>query len=226
MSKTLSFRIHRHGRSSEESITVDNTVIAGWTGRDPQALEKHIRELEEKGIARPRSTPIFYRVAAARLSTDSEIEVSGGDSTGEVEFVLVQHKQTLFVGVGSDHTDRRVEAYSVTVSKQMCEKPIASELWAWEEVEDHWESLELKSWINDGEPYQGGLVTEMRLPADLIGRYTGDRSLADGTVMFCGTLAAMGGIRPAKRFTFELYDPVLLRSLKHSYSIRELGLAE
>ncbi|HEX7217928.1 MAG TPA: DUF2848 family protein, partial [Burkholderiales bacterium] len=39
-------------------------VIAGWTGRDEAALRKHLRELEEIGVKPPKTTPIFYRVAA------------------------------------------------------------------------------------------------------------------------------------------------------------------
>jgi hypothetical protein len=40
--------------------------------------------------------------------------------------------------------------------------------------------------------------------------------------MLCGTLAAFGGIRPAERFDIELEDPILRRSLTHSYAIETL----
>jgi hypothetical protein len=40
--------------------------------------------------------------------------------------------------------------------------------------------------------------------------------------MFCGTLAAKGGIRPASRFKMELEDPVLKRKLTHAYAIKVL----
>ena len=43
--------------------------------------------------------------------------------------MLIQSGGTLYVGVGSDHTDRKVETYNITASKQMCDKPIAPELW-------------------------------------------------------------------------------------------------
>ena len=35
--------------------------------------------------------------------------------------MLVQAGGRLLVGVGSDHTDRKVETYNITVSKQMCD---------------------------------------------------------------------------------------------------------
>src|ERR1700722_5986933 len=106
-------------------LAATSLVIAGWTGRDKAAVEKHIRELEEIGIARPSSTPIYYRASASRLTTANRIEATGSASSGEVEFVLVQWEGQLWVGVGSDHTDREVEKYNITVSKQMCDKPIA-----------------------------------------------------------------------------------------------------
>ena len=40
--------------------------------------------------------------------------------------------------------------------------------------------------------------------------------------MFGGTFAAMGGIRPADRFEYELEDPVLKRSIRHGYDVTVL----
>ena len=60
-------------------------------------------------MARPKSAPIYYRVAAARLTTSSQIEATGENSSGEVELVLIRDEERLWPGVGSDHTDRKVE---------------------------------------------------------------------------------------------------------------------
>jgi hypothetical protein len=57
----------------------------------------------------------------------------------------------------------------------------------------------------------------MRRPDDLIARH--GSTLTPGTVMFCGTLGAIGGIRPASRFEMELEDPVLGRTLRHAYAV-------
>lgn len=173
-------------------------------------------------------TPIFYRVSAARLTTASEIEVVGNSSGGEVEFVLLQHDGRLWVGTGSDHTDRAVETYGVTVSKQMCDKPVAPAFWDFDEAAPHWETLRLSAHIKEhGERilYQDGGVAAMLAPLDLIGRHLGKAGkLPDNTVMFCGTLAARGGVRPTKRFEFALEDPVLGRKIGHAYSVRELPI--
>ena len=189
-------------------------VIAGWTGRDEVALRKHIKELEEIGVKPPKSTPIFYRVSADLLSQASEIQVSGPDTSGEVEFVLMSKPDGLWVTVGSDHTDRKAETVGVSLSKQLCHKPIAKDAWRYDEVKPHWEKLVLRSW-SDGELYQEGSVTAMRTPEDLLARYP----LKPGWAMFCGTLAARGGIRPAKVFRMELEDPVRKRKLAHEYRV-------
>jgi len=194
-----------------------NVVIAGWTGRDEAQLKKHIMELAEIGVKPPRTTPIFYRVSASLISTKNEIQVSGPDTSGEVEFVLLSKPDGLWVTVGSDHTDRKAETIGVSLSKQLCEKPIAKEAWKYDEVKPHWDKLVLRSWA-DGKLYQEGPVTAMRSPEDLMGRHP----LKTGWAMFCGTLAAKGGIRPADVFRMELEDPVRMKKLAHEYRVHVL----
>jgi hypothetical protein len=221
----LSFTIRRGTSESRETVTLRHGVIAGWTGSDPAAVEHHIKELEAIGIARPASVPIFYRVSASRFTQADIIEVPGDQSSGEVEFALVQHGGKLYLGCGSDHTERKVEGYNVTVSKQMCEKPLAPLLWAYDEVKPHWDKLVLRSYaLERGECvlYQEGPVTAMRSPEELIKLYTNGRGLEDGTIMFCGTLAAKGGVRPAPRFEFELEDTVRNLRIRHGYGIAVL----
>jgi hypothetical protein len=218
----LTFTIDDKGVATPLTLAIEQAVIAGWTGRDPVARDKHIAELEAIGIARPATTPIYYRCSARRLTTEDTIEVCGEDSSGEVEFVLIGWQGRIFVGCGSDHTDRKVESYSVTVSKQMCDKPIASELWELEDVIEHWDQLVLRShaWI-DGKRvlYQEGTLDSMLPVKELIAGGFGGKGLPDGCAMFGGTFAAKGGIRPARRFEFELEDPVLKRTIRHAYDV-------
>ena len=198
-------------------MKIEQLVIAGWTGRDEAALKKHIKELEEIGVKPPKTTPIFYRVSADLLCHSDEIQVSGPDTSGEVEFVLLNIQNEMRVALGSDHTDRKAETIGVSLSKQLCAKVVSRESWRYDEVKPHWEKLMLRSWA-DGELYQEGPVTAMRSPEDLLQRY----ALKPNWGMFCGTLAAKGGIRPAARFSMELEDPVLKRKLKHEYRIQVL----
>jgi hypothetical protein len=216
-----------HGKTVPEhcDVRIDHLVIAGWTGRDKAALEKHIAELEAIGVKRPATTPIFYRASAARLTTDDSIEALGNASSGEAEFILLQHGGHLWVGAGSDHTDREVEKYGVSVSKQMCDKPIAAEFWDYAEVAPHWDRLMLRAHISEKGArtlYQEGSVAAMLDPLALIEQFAGNAGLAENTLMFCGTLAARGGIRPSDDFAFELDDPVLARKIHHRYRVHDL----
>jgi Protein of unknown function (DUF2848) len=218
----LTFNVDDKGMLTPLTLAIDQAVIAGWTGRDPVARDKHIAELEAIGIARPASTPIYYRCSARRITQADRIEVSGEDSSGEVEFVLIGWQGRIFVGCGSDHTDRKVESYSVTVSKQMCDKPVASVLWELEDVIGHWDRMILRSYATIGGAralYQEGTLDAMLPVKDLIDRGFGGKSLPDGCAIFGGTFAAKGGIRPADRFDFELEDPVLKRKISHGYDV-------
>ena len=204
---------------------IRHLVIAGWTGRDQAALEAHIRELEALGIARPKSTPIFYRVATSLLTSADTIEVIGGDSSGEVEVIVYALADGMWLAVGSDHTDRKAEAIGVTLSKQMCAKPVGPRLWRLSDVAPHWERLVLRSYLTRGGErrlYQEGPVTTMRAPEELIRLYTSGGELPVGSAMFCGTLAVHGRIEGGERFEMELEDPVLGRTLRHSYRVEQL----
>jgi hypothetical protein len=150
---------------------IKHLVIAGWTGRNVEALEKHILELETLGVKRPKTTPIFYRVSADLLTTGPSIEVLGDHSTGEVEFVLFSLADGLWIGLGSDHTDRKAETIGVSLSKQMCAKPIAATAWRYDDVRPHWDQLMLRSDVRRGgerQLYQEGFVATMRPPDELI----------------------------------------------------------
>jgi hypothetical protein len=214
--------IDAEGAAVPLTLAIDQAVIAGWTGRDPVARDKHIAELEAIGIARPATTPIYYRCSARRLTLEDSIEVCGNDSSGEVEFILIGWQGRTLVGLASDHTDRKVESYSVTVSKQMCDKPVASTLWELEDVIGHWDRMILRSWawINGKrELYQEGTLDAMLPVQELLDKGFERGKLPDGCAMFGGTFAAKGGIRPADRFEYELEDPVRKRTIRHAYDV-------
>lgn len=229
-SVTLTLNLETADGAKTDSVTINDLVIAGWTGRNAEAIEEHIKELEAIGVPRPSVVPCFYRASAKLLTTEDTIEALGDESSGEVEFVLYGSADGMMVGVGSDHTDRKIEAYSVPVSKQMCFKPVSPTVWRYADVVDHWDEVKLRSWAVNGEErrlYQEGTVAAMRPPEDLIGRYLdGAAELPPGMAMFCGTLAVHGGVEAAERFEVELEDPVLKRSIRYGYSVTSLPVVE
>lgn len=215
--------------AGQRSIAIDRLIIAGWAGRDAEGVAHHIRELEALGVTAPSTVPCYYPLAAALLTHDDVIEVPRADSSGEVEAVLLETPQGLLVAIGSDHTDRKVEAYDVTVSKQMCAKPISRDVWRFDEVADHWDSLIARCWRTlDGkrELYQEGPMTTLRDPRELARNYAGRESLPAGTAMFCGTQPVIGQLGYGEEFAFELHDPILNRSLHLSYKVAVLAVAD
>jgi hypothetical protein len=217
-------------KSGIEKVVAEITdlVIAGWTGRDVDALNHHIEELKAIGVQPPSRVPLYYRVAADRLTQAESVQVVGDDSSGEAEPVLVGTPDRLWVTVGADHTDRKLESYGIAHSKQVCPKVVGRTAWRFEDVEPHWDQLILRSFIEEGGkkvPYQEGLLAKIRAPRDLIaGWRNGNKRLPAGVAMFCGTLPAIGAIRSSSRFDMEIDDPVLGRKLAHSYIVRTLPI--
>jgi hypothetical protein len=71
--------------------------------------------------------------------------------------------------------------------------------------------------------YQEGALASLRTPLELIAGYTqGAALLPAGTGMVCGTVGAIGGIRPAPSFAMELFDPRRNRRLTHRYDVEML----
>jgi hypothetical protein len=219
----LTFTRTGSGGSDRASVSIDNLVIAGWTGRDESAIQHHIEELAAIGVPRPSTVPLFYRVAATQLTQTTALQVLGPDTSGEVEPVIVSLADGLWLGLGSDHTDRKAESISVALSKQLCGKVIGTTLWRLDEVAADWDKLILRAHAEIGGKrvlYQEGKLAGIRPPADLMMRYAGaGTTLPAGTVMFCGTLGAIGGVRPATRFEMEIEDQARGRSLRHAYAV-------
>ncbi len=226
---TLDLLLHDRDEAAQGPVAIQHLVVAGWTGRDKAALEHHIAELELLGVRRPTTTPLFMRLAPGRLTTAPGITCTGTSSSGEVEFLLLRSGGRLWVGTGSDHTDRDVETLGMTISKQICDKPIAPVFWPFDSVQGHWDQLQLRSFIYENGArvaYQSGLVASMLDPLELMARFPFGDGLPEGTLMFCGTMAAKGGIRPSDRFEFEIDDPVTGRSIAHGYDIQHLPITE
>ncbi|MDB5690691.1 MAG: hypothetical protein JWL91_2567 [Sphingomonas bacterium] len=226
--QSIKLVVHGDDRPTARDFTIGTLIIAGWTGRDAASLEAHIVELEELGVTRPNAVPMFYRVDAGLLTTAGTVQMVGREASGEVESVLIKQDGELFVGVGSDHTDRKLETVGITLSKQLCAKPIADQVWRWADVAGHWDSIMLRSHLPaSDEPYQQGPTTALRRPDELLAIYEERHGpVPDGTAMFCGTLPAEGGIRFAPAMLLELHDPVLGRTIAHSYVVDVLPIAE
>jgi hypothetical protein len=213
-------RTFRDGRTDQVSMAPQALIVAGWTGRDEAALNHHIEELAAIGVPRPSSVPVFYRNAVTNVVQTDRLEVLGPDTSGEVEPVIVALADGLWIGLGSDHTDRKAETMGIALSKQLCGKVMGAALWRFEDIAPHWDRIVIRSHATiEGERviYQEGPLALMRDPVDLMTRY--GRPFVANTIVFCGTIGAKGGIRPASGFEMELEDPVLKRRMTAGYEI-------
>ena len=219
----LTFTRHFKDRTDQVTVSPETLIVAGWTGRDQAALNHHIEELAAIGVPPPSSAPVFYRNAVTNVVQTDRLEVLGPDTSGEVEPVIVALSDGLWIGLGSDHTDRKAETMGIALSKQLCGKVLASALWKFEDISAHWDRIIIRSYATiDGARtlYQEGPLALMRDPVDLMTRY--GRPFVANTIVMCGTIGAKGGIRPASRFDMELEDPVLKRRMAHGYDVTML----
>lgn len=207
-------------------VEFNTLIVAGWAGRDMAAIEHHIEELAAIGVPRPSSVPLYYRIADNQLTQKETVQALGEDSSGEVETFVFSVDGQMYVSIASDHTDRKLETYSVAMSKQVCVKPVATSAWRLADVADYWDELIIRSYIVENGVevlYQEGPLASLRTPQDLIAGYTGGATvLPAGAGMTCGTVGAIGGIRAAADFTMELHDPRRQRSLRHRYHVETL----
>lgn len=76
----------------------------------------------------------------------------------------------MYVGVGSDHTDREMETESIVLAKSLCSNVVGVDRWVLDDVRDHWDRIELRSWTGtDGERvrYQDATLDAILPPEDL-----------------------------------------------------------
>ena len=174
-------------------VEIDRVIIAGFTGRNREAVQHHIRELEAHGVPAPATVPAFYDVPAGQLSTASSIDVNSDSVSGEAEAVLIfpgDDLESALVTVGSDLTDRVMERESILRAKQF-PKPIGRRAWRMRDIVDAWDDLRLTSWTEAGSDrrYQQGTLASLLKPQDVIAAMPADlRSHLANSAIFLGTI--------------------------------------
>jgi hypothetical protein len=223
---TLELTVESGGETT--SFDAERVLNLGYTGRDEAAVQEHIDELAEEGIESPDEFPVPYPKPNHLLETGGTFEVMNERTSGEAEFVLLPGDDATYVGVGSDHTDREVEEQSISLAKAVCPNVMGETVWRLDDVEDHWDSLELRSWVtDDGEriTYQEATLAEIQRPRDLLD-VADERMSAPvtGTAVFGGSVPLeTDGFVCGERFEAELHDPELDRTIRCEYGISPLS---
>ncbi len=216
--------VDQHG-VSPRIFSVARMYNLGSATRDAAVAVPHQEEVAREGvrIALHVPAPRIYPIDTFALTTGDAVGVQGPRSSGEVEIVLVMSDR-LYVGVGSDHTERDLERASIVWSKQTNPNVLAPTLWDYEEIADHWDQCVMRSTV-DGRRYQDVSVSAFLSPPDIL-RILGERVPGlpkRDFVVFCSTIVALDKeIGFGDVWQFEMEDPVLGRKIDHSYKVEQL----
>lgn len=208
-------------------LPVQRVLNGGFAGRNQAQVRAHIEELAHLGVKDPGETPTFYPLVRTAVSQTDELEVVGDSGNwGEAEPVILFDGDDLLVTVGSDHTDRSLEGFSIIKSKQVYPNIVGRAAWRYEDVRPHWDDIMLRAWVGAGRGrlFQEAPLSALMQPDDLIDRA---RALVDadmaGTVFFLGTVAAKEQITFADVFECELADPVTGASIACVYRAKPVA---
>jgi hypothetical protein len=229
--KHLRLEVVNKKGSRHLEFAVKKMVNAGYVGRDRAAVDAHIEELRRAGVAPPPSVPMLFPVLSHNITTSGPVEVVSGKTSGEVEYVLLMDGSRVLVGVGSDHTDRELESYSIVQSKQVCRNVLSSTVWEYEEVEAGWDELLLQSWVRpngaDEEVLYQRAPLATILSAEKIMSLVESKlvgSTKDGLVIFSGTVPILTGeVICGDYFRCELRNPKTGGFLRCEYGVRVLN---
>jgi hypothetical protein len=223
--KTLGFNLITGQEQIPLDFTITRVVNAGFAGRDQESISKHIEELKKQGVPTPEHTPTLYPVSPYMVTQEDFVNVLDGQTSGEAEYVLMIRDNDVYVGVGSDHTDRALEIESIPKSKQIYPNVISREIWLLEDIRDVWDQLLLRSWViiaKEPRLYQKARLSALLPPDELLDFVQGnsrDKSL-DGSLIYSGTVPlSTGEMLFGEQFEVELLNPLNQMRLTCSYRI-------
>ena len=227
---TIRFALHKGKKTTDLDVVYDELYAIGYAGRNIEKTMEHIKELEERfGVPAPKKIPTIFQMSNMLLTQDKGIHFIGNDTCGEVEYVIITQGEKVYIGLGSDHTDRKLEGESVPKAKQVCPKPIAIDVWDYEDVKDHWDEIKLISYqtIDGAESvYQDGKISDI-LPVETILDELHKRAgKVQHAVIFSGTVQVKDGFKFGKNFRCEMIDPVLNRTLSFAYDVEVISEEE
>ncbi len=226
----LKLTLKTRSGSTTLEFTPKRVINAGYAGRDLSATKAHIEELAREGVPPPPSIPMLFPILRDTVTTDDRIEVVTTKTSGEAEFVLLLTGDAIYVAVGSDHTDRQLEADDMLLSKQICPNVLSVEVWDYQDVKDHWDEILLESWVTplpgqDEVLYQQAPLSAILSVPDLVDLVRS--RLTDGDcedlVIFSGTIPIISGQTVyGSGFRCTLRDPHLNRTISCQYEIERL----
>ena len=198
MSK-MKFLLMTKDGAQEKEINYDQVFAIGYAGRNMEKTMEHIRELEEQlGVPAPKKIPTIFQCGTYLLTQEKDLHFIGEKTCGEVEYVMVVTGGKLYIGLGSDHTDRELEGMSVPKAKQICANQTV-----------------------DGEEilYQQGTLADIMDPGMILKELDERVGNVTDAVIYSGTVPLTEGFRYGTEFRCEMDDEVLGRKLSLNYKV-------
>lgn len=222
MSK-MEFILQRKAGEQPLSMQFQRLFVIGYAGRNMEKTMQHIKELEEQlNVPAPKKIPTIFQCSNNSLTQEHTVHFVDTQTCGEVEYIIVVRDGKLYIGLGSDHTDRKLESVSVPKAKQVCAKPIAKTLWDYEELKDHWDSIRLVSHQTvDGKEmlYQDGTLADILTPEHLLKELNDRVGDIDNVVIYSGTVPLKAGFQYGTNFRCEMIDETLNRTISMDYNV-------
>lgn len=220
MSK-ISFRLHQGGSVKPLEMEYRHLFAIGYAGRNMEKTMEHIRELErDLGVPAPKKIPTIFECSNLLLTQEEDLQFVGNRTCGEVEYIILVCGGKIYIGVGSDHTDRELEGQNVLKAKQICPKPIGMDVWDYDDIKAHWDSIRVRSFqtVDGAEiPYQDGTLADILPPEKILSELCERVGDIGNSVIFSGTVPALAGFKFGTTFRCELVDDTLSRSIACFY---------
>jgi len=163
---------------------------------------------------------MLYPLMPTLITNAGDISVIGPHTTPEVEVVFLHTDGVDYITVGSDHTDRRIEAASSLQGKNSCPKIVGASAWPLDLVRDHWDQLELRATCGASVLQEGSVARLLRYQDLLAFVAEQDGIESEGRVVFGGTVPILATPPPGKQaIELCLHDPVTGNSLLHCYTV-------
>ena len=199
-----------------------------YAGRTKEDRAAHAQDVAQGAEMEAEPELGFGEVPALLITQDKRIQVLGEMTAGEVEFVLFVKDNDLYITLGSDHADRKMELMQSDLAKMVCAKPIPNRAWRYtRELAEEWDSLQMRS-----ETYSNGkwdcsqqsCVDALLHPDDIIKEIRArNLPLEDGCIYYCGTVAVEDGhFWYGEKYRISLSMPDGSKELSHQYDIGPL----
>jgi hypothetical protein len=229
----------RHSSGATEPLTlmVSRMVNCGRAWRDPpdeSRQEAWTKQLNESGLSRQESEPFVFPKPPNLITTDDEIWVNSRRTYGKAEFVMFPTSDAVYVAVGVDTKYGDAMEIDANVGNSTCQSVISDDVWILDDVRDHWDDIELRSWTGDAGdwvPYQRATLSEFLTPETFLDRV--DEKITgriERTAIWSSTVGTVDdqvrgvnpypSVRESKFYAAQLYDPVANRRLVTQFDVR------